>query len=81
MSFVIKQLKSHFDTLRHKEMERLKNRLPQDHHEDIDYLTQSIANKLMHRHINTLKKHMTDPNRYRQYVEFLSDLYELDIEE
>ena len=81
MAFVIKRLKDHFDTLRNKEMERLRNRLPKDNHEDIDYLTLSIANKLMHQHIKSLKKYVTDPSRYRQYVEFISDLYELDIEQ
>jgi glutamyl-tRNA reductase len=76
----INRLKTYFDHIRRSEMNRLKKRLPKDNMEEIDYLTQSIMNKMMHHHIKWLKKVATDPERHQQNVELVRDLYELDKE-
>ncbi|HGY55920.1 MAG TPA: glutamyl-tRNA reductase [Caldithrix abyssi] len=80
VSFIIKRLKAHFDRLRIKELDRLRKRLPVNGFEEIDYLTQSIMNKLMHQHIKALKKIVNNPELYQQQVEFILDLYELEDE-
>ncbi|NIO00786.1 MAG: glutamyl-tRNA reductase [Candidatus Latescibacteria bacterium] len=79
-SSTINRLRRYFDHIRRSEMNRLRKRLPKDNMDEIDYLTQSIMNKLMHQHIKTLKKTATDPERHQQNVELMRDLYELDQE-
>jgi glutamyl-tRNA reductase len=81
VSFMISRLKDHFENIRKKEMIRLKNRLPQTKNGEIDYLTQSIVNKIVHQHIRSLKKSINDPERYQKHVEFLYELYQLDEKE
>lgn len=81
MGAVINRLRHHFDDLRLKELERLKKRLPNNGIPEIDYLTQSIVNKLMHQHIKLLQKSAANPDLYQEHVEFLLKLYELDGDE
>ena len=78
MGAVINRLRHHFDEIRLKELERLKKRLPNNGIAEIDYLTQSIVNKLMHQHIRLLQKSAANPEDYQEQVEFLTKLYELD---
>jgi len=78
MSSVIRRLKKHFDQIRLQELDRLRKRLPNNGIEEIDYLTQSIINKLMHQHIRSLKKSTSDPDRYQAQVEFFLKLYEIE---
>ncbi len=80
VSSIIRRLTKHFDQLRMKELHRLRNRLPENGFEEIEYLTKSIMNKLMHQHIKSLKKSVSDPDSYQQHVEFIVNLYELDDE-
>ncbi|TFG96222.1 MAG: glutamyl-tRNA reductase [Calditrichales bacterium] len=80
ISFVINRLRTHFDTLRNNELDRLKNRLPEAGLKEIDYLTTSIMNKLMHQHIKALKKNVSHPEQYQQHVDFIYNLYELENE-
>ncbi|MFH1006179.1 MAG: glutamyl-tRNA reductase [Candidatus Latescibacterota bacterium] len=80
MVSVIQRLKNHFEEVRNRELKRLRNRLPGDDHPEIDYLTQSITNKLLHQHIKSLKKTVSDPEKYQQHVDFISGLYELDMD-
>lgn len=77
MSSLISNLKDYFDDIRVSEIERLKNRLPKNSMKDIDYLTESIINKILHQHIKTLKKSAVDPDLYREYADMLIDLYGL----
>lgn len=76
----IHRLKMYFDTIRLNELDRLKKRLPQDRFSEIDYLTQSIVNKIMHQHIKALKKSAAHPERHQQQVDFMHELYELENE-
>jgi glutamyl-tRNA reductase len=78
VGFTINKLKRYFDGVRLQELDRLGTRLPRDGYEDIDYLTQSIINKIMHQHIKLLKKSAADPDRYQQHVDFVNSLYDLD---
>jgi len=78
MAAVIGKIKRHFDTIRLKELERLRNKLPNNGIEEIDYLTQSIMNKVVHQHIKMLKKSSSDPDRYQEQVELFFKLYEVD---
>jgi glutamyl-tRNA reductase len=78
MATVINRIKNHFDAIRIKELDRLRKRLPNNGIEEIDYLTQSIMNKIMHQHIKILKKSSGDPDKYQQQVELILNLYEVD---
>jgi glutamyl-tRNA reductase len=76
----IGKLKLYFDGIRKRELDRLGKRLPRDGHEQIDHLTQSIINKIMHQHIKLLKKSAADPVQHEQHVDFVRKLYDLDNE-
>ncbi len=76
----INRLKQYFDEIRLSELNRLKKRLPQEGLPEIEYLTQSIMNKVMHQHIKSLKKNASDPKLYQEHIDFVYNLYELDQE-
>jgi glutamyl-tRNA reductase len=78
MASVIGRIKKHFDTIRIKELDRLRKRLPNNGIEEIDYLTQSIMNKVVHQHIKMLKKTSANPDKYQEQVELFYKLYEVD---
>lgn len=74
----IMQLKQYFEEIRQNELNRLKNRLPKEGFSEIDYLTRSIVNKLMHQHIKTLKNSVSNPVQHQQQIEFMHKIYDLD---
>lgn len=78
VSATISRLKEYFDSVRKGELERLHKRLPENGMDEIDYLTCSIMNKLMHQHIKLLKNNVGDPQSHQKNVEFVHKLYELD---
>lgn len=78
MAFIAGRLKDHLDKLRMNEIERLKNRFPRDGMAEIEYLTESIINKVVRQHIKSLKKNAGDPERFQQQVDLIFNLYELD---
>ncbi|MEJ2545918.1 MAG: hypothetical protein P8Y99_17795, partial [Calditrichaceae bacterium] len=78
MAAVIGRIKKHFDSIRVKELDRLRKRLPNNGIKEIDYLTQSIMNKVVHQHIKMLKKSSSDPERYQEQVELFFELYEVE---
>ena len=78
MAAVIGRIKKHFDSIRLKELDRLRKRLPDNGIEEVDYLTQSIINKVVHQHIKMLKKSSSDPDKYQEQVELFFKLYEVD---
>ncbi|MBN1406923.1 MAG: glutamyl-tRNA reductase [Calditrichaceae bacterium] len=78
MASVIGRIKKHFDSIRQKELDRLRNKLPNNGMEEIEYLTQSIMNKVMHQHIKMLKKSSSDLEKYQEQVELFFELYEVD---
>jgi len=74
----INRLKDYFESIRRKELDRLGNRLPNDGHEQIDYLTQSIVNKILHQHIKLLKSEASDPDKQEKHLAFVNKLFDLD---
>ncbi len=81
MNNVVGMLKSKLDVLRMNELERLKSKLPQNGYKsEIENLTESIINKVVRQHVKSLKKVAHDPEQYRQQVEMILRIYELDSE-
>jgi len=81
MSTVVGKLKRKLDVLRLNEMDRLKAKLPQNGYKaEIEYLTESIINKVVRQHVKSLKKVAHDPEEYRKQVEMILSIYELDKE-
>ena len=79
MSSVVGRLKNKLDILRLNEMDRLKSKLPQNgYKEGIDHLTESIINKVVRQHVKSLKKVAHDPELYKQQIEMILSIYELD---
>lgn len=78
MASLAGRLKKQLDTLRLNEIERLKNRFPEEGMGEINYLTESIINKVVRQHIKSLKKNAGDPERYQQHVELIYNLYDLE---
>ncbi|MBD3226102.1 MAG: glutamyl-tRNA reductase [Caldithrix sp.] len=77
ISSTIKQLRRYFDDVRYNELQRLKSRLPQEGMEQVEYLTQSIVNKLLHQHIKILKSKNNNAERKQQKIEIIHELYDL----
>ena len=81
MSSLVGRLKRKLDTLRLNEIDRLKTKLPQNGYKaEIDHLTESIINKVVRQHVKSLKKVAHDPELYKQQVEMILNIYELDKE-
>jgi len=79
MTAVIGKLKKHLETLRLNEIDRLKKHLPQNGTMDgVNMLTESIVNKVIRQHMKSLKKYAADPEMYKQHVDLIFNLYELD---
>ncbi len=77
-SQIINQLREYFEQLRKRELVRLRSRLPDEGMEHVEYLTESIINKIMHQHIKLLKKNINNPQLYEQYLDFLFEMYEFE---
>ncbi len=78
---VIGKLKQRLDTIRLNELERLKSKLPENGYEaEINYLTESIINKVVRQYVKSLKNNVHDPELYRKQVELIFSIYELDKE-
>ena len=77
-SQIINRLRNYFNNLRQNELQRLRSRLPQEGFEHVEYLTESIINKILHQHIKLLKSNLKDSQKYEQYLEFLEELYEFE---
>lgn len=79
MSTVVGRLKKKLDVLRLGEMDRLKAKLPQNGYKaEIDNLTESIINKVVRQHVKSLKKAAHNPEQYKQQIEMILNIYELD---
>jgi glutamyl-tRNA reductase len=74
----INRLKDFFENVRRKELDRLGNRLPSDGYDQINYLTQSIINKIMHSHIKLLKSEIQNPGKHEEHLAFVKKLIESD---
>lgn len=81
MNSIVGMLKSKLNVLRLNELERLKSKLPLNGYKsEIENLTESIINKVVRQHVKSLKKVAHDPEQYRQQVEIILRIYELDEE-
>jgi len=79
LNSVVGRIKKKLDAMRLNEMDRLKSKLPQNGYKaEIDNLTESIINKVVRQHVKSLKKAAHDPELYRQQVEMILSIYELD---
>lgn len=78
ISAIINRLTEHFEDVRQKELKRLKSRLPSDGFEEVEYLTKSLMNKMLFKHISALKKSKCEPEKYQQCVEVVYSMYNLE---
>lgn len=67
-----------FESLRIAEFERLKKRFPRDSWPEVDYLTKSMINKILHKHIKLLKGNNSEHRQRYQLLDVLNELYEFD---
>ncbi len=74
----IEQLTHYFDTLRQNELARLNSRLPEEGLEEVEYLTQSILNKILHRHISFLKQSTLNSGDHTRGMEMIRKIYGMD---
>jgi glutamyl-tRNA reductase len=74
----IANLTDFFESLRSAEFDRLKKRLPSDSWPEVEYLTKSMVNKILHQHIKLLKGNNSDHRQRYQLLDMLNYLYEFD---
>ncbi len=74
----IEQLTHYFDTLRQNELARLNSRLPEEGREEVEYLTQSILNKILHQHISFLKQSTLTSGDHAREMEMIRKIYGMD---
>jgi glutamyl-tRNA reductase len=74
----ITQLSKYFEEIREQEFDRLKNRFPESHLADAEYLSKSLMKKLLHHHIMTLRRTNGDPLRLKQHIDLVGEIYPLD---
>ena len=73
----ITQLNKHFEEIRLQEFERLKNRFPKNSREEAEYLSKSLMKKFLHLHIITLRESNKDPQRQKQHIDLVGEIYKL----
>jgi glutamyl-tRNA reductase len=81
MASVVSKLKKHLETLSRNEMVRIRKQFPENgYQKELDNYTQNIINKLVRQHMKSLKKNAGDPEKYKQHIELIFNLYEIDLE-
>lgn len=73
----ITQLSHYFEEIRSQEFERLRNRFPKDSIKEAEYLSKSLMKKFLHHHIISLRKSSNDPNRRKQHIDLVDEIYRL----
>lgn len=73
----ITQLSRYFEEIRQQEFERLKNRFPKDSQDEAEYLSKSLMKKFLHHHIMTLRRSREDPDRQKQHIDLVGEIYRL----
>jgi glutamyl-tRNA reductase len=73
----ITQLNQHFEKIRLQEFERLKNRFPESSQAEAEYLSKSLMKKFLHHHIVTLRDCNKDPQRQKQHIDLVGEIYRL----
>jgi len=78
---IIGKLKKHLENISENEMNRIRKRFPENgYQEELDNYTQNIINKLVRQHMKSLKKNIGDPEKYKQHIDLIYSLYEIDVE-
>jgi len=72
------QLTQQFETLRKNELARLNSRLPEEGREEVEYLTQSLLNKILHKHISFLKQSALNSSNHAREMEIIRKIYGMD---
>jgi glutamyl-tRNA reductase len=81
MATIISKLKNHLETISNNELARLRKQFPDNgYQKELDNYTQNIINKLVRQHMKSLKKNAGDPEKYKQHIELIYNLYEIDID-
>ena len=70
-------MSKYFEEIREQEFDRLKNRFPESHLADAEYLSKSLMKKLLHHHIMTLRRTNGDPLKLRQHIDLVGEIYPL----
>ena len=73
----ITKLSQYLEEIRKQEFERLKNRFPKESLEEAEYLSKSLMKKFLHHHIISLRKSSNDPNRRKQHIDLVDEIYQL----
>jgi glutamyl-tRNA reductase len=68
-------LRERFEDIRHQEIEQIRSKLKNNGLEQIDLLTKSLMNKIIKRHIVSLKSSLQDPPRYELHKQLLEDTF------
>ncbi len=74
----IAKMKNRFEEIRDNEMNYVRGKLKNNGLEEIELLTKSMMNKIMKYHIQSLKKSVSDPEKYRIHKELLHSTFNLD---
>ena len=81
LTTIIGKLKKHLENISENEMNRIRKRFPENgYQEELDNYTQNIINKLVRQHMKSLKKNIGDPEKYKQHIDLIYSLYEIDVE-
>jgi glutamyl-tRNA reductase len=81
MASVAGKLKRHLEKLSNNEMSRIWKQFPENgYQKEIENYSQNIINKLVRQHMKSLKKNAGDPEKYKQHIELIYNLYEIDKE-
>lgn len=79
LATVVSKLKNRLETMSRNEMSRIWKQMPENgYQKQLDSYTQNMINKLVRQHMKSLKKNAGDPEKYKQHIELLFNLYEID---
>ena len=62
-------------------MKNLRKQFPENgYQKELDNYTQNVINKLVRQHMKSLKKNAGDPEKYKQHIDLIYNLYEIDLD-
>ena len=81
MAAIVSKLKTHLEKLSRNEMARIRKQYPENgYQKELDNYTQNIINKLVRQHMKSLKRNAGDPEKYKQHIDLIYSLYEIDLD-
>lgn len=79
MASIVGKLKKRLEMISELEMARIRKQYPENGYQnELNNYTQNIINKLVRQHMKTLKKNAGDPEKYKQHIDLIFNLYEID---